>query len=261
MPALRVKRLVVQIDVRVPRHAEHHALQHVVHLKHRARVAEQQLLDQHIPPLPLGQRHHARQRSRHRDQPQQLVLLVPQQHADVQHLAAQVRKRMMAVHDLRREHGLYVQLEVLLQILLLHRRQCLHRGVAQPLLLQPALHLGKNLIALFVKRSRRRVDGAQLLVRGHAALAVHALLVHRRDVAQTAHADHIEFVQIAGKDRYKLHPLQQRHGLVLGLRQHARIELEPGKLPVLGESLLPERFCHDAQLLSVRLNFLHYIRL
>ena len=56
--------------------------------------------------------------------------------------------------------------------------------------------------------------------------------VAERLLAQPRHAHHEELVQVRREDRQKLHPLQQRVLRVLGLFQHARIELQPAQLAV-----------------------------
>ena len=56
--------------------------------------------------------------------------------------------------------------------------------------------------------------------------------VAERLLAQPGHADHEELVQVRREDRQELHPLQQRIVRVLGLFQHARVELQPAQLAV-----------------------------
>ena len=45
-------------------------------------------------------------------------------------------------------------------------------------------------------------------------------------------ADHEEFVEVVGRDRQEAHPLEQRMVGVLGLLQHAPVELQPGQFAV-----------------------------
>ena len=49
---------------------------------------------------------------------------------------------------------------------------------------------------------------------------------------QRGHAHHEELVQVRAEDREELHPLQQRHARILGLLEHAPVELEPRQLAV-----------------------------
>jgi hypothetical protein len=49
---------------------------------------------------------------------------------------------------------------------------------------------------------------------------------------QPGDADHVELVEVAREDRQELDPLQQGQRFVLGEFQHARVEVQPGQLPV-----------------------------
>src|SRR4051794_41456509 len=49
---------------------------------------------------------------------------------------------------------------------------------------------------------------------------------------EAGHPDHVEFVEVARRDRQEAQPLQQRVPLVLGLRQDALVEGEPGQLAI-----------------------------
>ncbi len=51
-------------------------------------------------------------------------------------------------------------------------------------------------------------------------------------VVQAGDADHEELVEVRGRDRAELEPLEQRHRVVLGELEHARVELQPGELAV-----------------------------
>ena len=50
--------------------------------------------------------------------------------------------------------------------------------------------------------------------------------------AAAADADHEELVEVRAEDGEELEPLQQRHGRVLGLFEHAAVELEPAQFAV-----------------------------
>jgi hypothetical protein len=62
---------------------------------------------------------------------------------------------------------------------------------------------------------------------------------------QAGDPHHVELVQVAGEDGQELGPLQQRRAGILGQRQDARVEVEPGQLPVeetvLGQRLVQRR--------------------
>ena len=51
-------------------------------------------------------------------------------------------------------------------------------------------------------------------------------------ILQAGDAHHEEFIEVVGRDREEAEPLQHRMVLVLGLLQHAAIEVQPGKFPV-----------------------------
>ena len=97
----------------------------------------------------------------------------------------------------------------------------------QPLRRQPLLDVGKHLIALLIQRRRCGVDPLKLLFCREAGFVVHAVRIDNGDITEAAHANHIELIKIAGKDRQELQPLEQRHTLILRLCQHARVELQP----------------------------------
>jgi hypothetical protein len=60
---------------------------------------------------------------------------------------------------------------------------------------------------------------------------------HVQPPLQPGDPDHVELVQVAGENREELHPFQQRQPAVLGLGQHARVELQPGQLAA-GEAVV-----------------------
>ena len=51
-------------------------------------------------------------------------------------------------------------------------------------------------------------------------------------VDEARHADHVEFVEVGGRNRQEAHPLEQRMAGVAGLLQDARVEREPRKLAI-----------------------------
>ena len=58
--------------------------------------------------------------------------------------------------------------------------------------------------------------------------------VERRSAAvdQAGDADHVEFVEVVGRDRQEAQPLQQRMARVAGLLEHPLVEGEPGQLAI-----------------------------
>jgi hypothetical protein len=74
-------------------------------------------------------------------------------------------------------------------------------------------------------------DGVQLVDRAHAVVG------RRGDAgpdlaAQAGHPDHVEFVQVAGRDGKITQPLQQRVFRVVGLLDDAGVEGQPRQLAV-----------------------------
>ena len=59
--------------------------------------------------------------------------------------------------------------------------------------------------------------------------------------AQARDADHVEFVEVVGRDRQEAQPLEQRMAAVVGLFQHPLVERQPGQLAV-DETTLGGRF-------------------
>ena len=153
-------------------------------------------------------------------------------------------ERMVGIHDLRGEHGRDHVFEILLDVLVLFRRQVIDGEAAQPLGAQALGHVGKGAVAALVQRLDCGVDAAQLFPGGHAGFVVDPVFVNSRHIAQAAHTDHEEFVQIACEDGQEFAPLEQRDGIVLRLGEHAGVELQPRKLAVLRIALFPDCLCH-----------------
>ena len=85
------------------------------------------------------------------------------------------------------------------------------------------------------------LEGGQLVHRGRhggdGLRGVHPVRRHRQVAGvelplETGHADHEELVEVRAEDGQELHALEQGRGGVLGLLQHAAVELEPGQLPI-----------------------------
>ena len=89
----------------------------------------------------------------------------------------------------------------------------------------------ERLLLAHHQRPRVGVDPRQLLGRRQAVgrRRVHALA---HQAAQAGDAHRVELVEVRGRDRQEPHPLEQRHGRVLGLGHHPPVEGEPRKLAV-----------------------------
>ncbi len=78
---------------------------------------------------------------------------------------------------------------------------------------------------------RRGVDPQQLLGRGQTVLAQHPDPL--ADLTfQAGDADHVEFIEIIGRDRQEPQPLQERMAGVVALLEHPFVERQPGQFPV-----------------------------
>ena len=87
----------------------------------------------------------------------------------------------------------------------------------------PVLLLDERVHAL--RHGRQRLSRGQPVGRG--------ALVSRPDpLLQVRHPDHEELVQVRAEDRQELDALQQRKRRILGLLQHAAVEIEPRQLAV-----------------------------
>ena len=151
---------------------------------------------------------------------------------EVEALVEHARERVRGVQPDGREERHHLAEEIVADPLLLRRRPL---GAAQ----EPDAFLrerGKDLLVqepvlALDDALRARGDLAEHLERLHAVGARGRgaeldLLLHARD------ADLEELVQVRRDDAQELQPLEERHRLVLGLREHASIEFERLQLAV-----------------------------
>ncbi len=76
-------------------------------------------------------------------------------------------------------------------------------------------------------------DSIDLFGGGHIALVVNRLFFELGKVGQATHAHHKEFVEVGLEDRDELKALEQRHGLIKGLVEHAVVKAQPAELSIL----------------------------
>ena len=93
-----------------------------------------------------------------------------------------------------------------------------------------------DLLTAGVEHADGLIDVRQLLAGRPAALLVDGVRLEVGQIEQTAHANHKKFVQVAGEDGDEFEALEQRHGLVGGLHQHAFVKAQPGQFSVLCKS-------------------------
>ena len=180
---------------------------------------------------------HARQRGRDLDEAEQAGLIGLGRDLEaayeVQTAVAQVGERMARVDDERRDDGGDVGLEEALHegALVAHERarlQADHAALGE-LVLKRVEH---SCLAL-VQRRQSVEDAVNLLGGREVALVVARLVLERCEVRKAADANHEELIEVALEDGDELQALEQRHGLVVGLGEHAVVEAQPRKLAVL----------------------------
>lgn len=86
---------------------------------------------------------------------------------------------------------------------------------------QGLAHLGVGLLLHGVQLMAALMDGGELLGRRHARLRVEDLLLQKRQVGQASHAHHEELLEVGPEDADEVQALEQRHGFVGALVEHA----------------------------------------
>ena len=76
-------------------------------------------------------------------------------------------------------------------------------------------------------------DSIDLFGGGHIALVVDRLLFELGKVGQATHAHHKELIEVGLEDRDELKALEQRHGLIKSLVEHAVVKAQPAELSIL----------------------------
>ena len=229
MPEIIVVRigLVIRGDVSVAGHTDIVLIRHFIPVKHQVQVLHDHFLHADIANIMAREIEHIGNVFRDRHDPHHGLIVLFQIGHDIDLFADQVGERMIRIDDLRGKDRQDLFLKIFLHILLLLLLQFLQIQPAHPVGLQLFLDLRVSLVALFVKGRHGRIDGVQLLACRHAGPDIQLPVVRRRHVIEASHADHEEFVQVAGEDGNKLHPLHQRHRLIPRLLQHSLVEPEP----------------------------------
>ncbi len=145
-------------------------------------------------------------------------------------LVAQEGEGLLAADDLGGEQGQDVGGKILLQKGLLLVGQAPEGAQLHPLARQLGHEGAADPVPLGQQGAGPVQNGGGLLGAGEARLVVHGGEVE--GVHKHPHPDHIKLVQIALENRGEIQALAQGIGGVLGLLQHAAVELEPGQLPV-----------------------------
>ena len=126
-----VKFLFVKTDVRISCNAENTAVFRPELSKQLVDASADDAFDADKPSLIPRHRNKRPQKRRDGDQSQRcIVFLIAQQRSDVKGFTDEMRKRMVTVHDLRRQHRLYLCLKIAGDILFFALRQRFFTEVA-----------------------------------------------------------------------------------------------------------------------------------
>ena len=180
-------------------------------------------------------RDEAREERRHLDAREPLLAGAGVAHDDreVERQARDVRERVRGVDGERREHREDPVVELARELGARGRRR--DRSSRRTRRRPPAARAATSLVNTAAWQGHElfdaRADRAQLLD------LVDALGRRRADAGlelllQARHAHLEELVEVGAEDREELRALEQRQRGVLGEREHARVELEPGELAV-----------------------------
>ena len=223
----------LKVDVSTPGNSKNSLVHH--------RVAHKNLVDEFLDNilqkdelrLFLAEINHPVQHLRQGNDAQNQLFLALQHRRNIQFLVVQVRKRMMLVNNLRRQHRQNALLEHILQASILLLGQLVDIGMADALFQKLAAEIGKYPVTLAIQLPYRIKYGIQLLPCRHEALVVHLLGIHGLQAQEATYSHHKELIQVAGEYLHEFQPFAQRHAAVLCLLQHALVKFQPGQLPVL----------------------------
>ena len=140
---------------------------------------------------------------------------------------------MVGVHDLWREDGKYLFLEIFLYILFLTLFQLFKIQTAHPIRMKLLLNFRVSFISFFIKRRHCLVNFFQLLRRCHSRTGIHRFRIGRCHIKKASHTNHEKLIQIARKNCHEFHSFQKGNGWILGFFQNSLIKFQPGQLSVL----------------------------
>src|SRR5437867_4221753 len=189
------------------------------------------VLEQHEPAA-LAERHQARRELRNLDQYHVgLAALRLQLQREVERQVGDEREWMPRIDRQRRQDRLDVAREVLLDGHAILFREVGHALDADPFLLQSREKLvDQAAVPLIEKNSRTLADFLELLALPGDRAGFGDF--RRQKVADLAHADHEELVEVVRKDAQELHALEQRDVGVFRLAEDAGVEFEPAQFTV-----------------------------
>src|SRR5581483_10097083 len=202
------------------------------------------------PALLDGHRHDARQRAGRLHDGELAVaaerVLALQAYDEVETLVLDAGERARRIEAQRTQHRLHLVLEILLE--------------PTPRLRRPVVAAEQRDLALRERRQQDLVEATILLGHeaGGALVNGRELLLERQAIGreraraqleqllEAGDPDLEELIEIARGDTEEAQPLEQRHRLVEGLREHPAVELEEGQLAVEVEARRLEIGCVHA---------------
>ena len=159
------------------------------------------------------------------------VLLAQQQQGHHQAHVGDERERMRRVDRERRQHREHPLHEPRVEPLHIVGRELLGLAHLDAGLAQQAAQFAPHPLLLGEQRFGAELDLGKLL-RRRPPVGRHRGEAGLRLADQSGDADRVELVQVGRADRDEAHAFQQRMARVLGLLDHAVVEVEPGKLAV-----------------------------
>ena len=229
--------LAVRIDVGVAGDADQRTIQRLIGAKAAVQAGEDDVLEQNVG-VGAGGRgdlDHAVHRGGNLDKAQQALLVggTVQTTGQIERSIAQVGEGVARIDDQRRDDRRHVGLEVAGYEGAFLGRKRIDAGAVNAQSVELALDALKDRLPAGKEPGQLCHDGVDLLGGGHIALVIDRLFFEFCQVGQAAHAYHKEFVEVGLEDRDEFKALEQRHGLIEGLVEHAVVKAQPAELSIL----------------------------
>ena len=228
-----VLRLLFDLDLAVAQHAEHALRNHDEAGEQPIEKQRDHLLDRQEPDAAAGQPDKAIDRGR--DQDQRLQPLAVTHPVELQRQTEPAigdkRKRVRRIERQRRQNRKQILHETLFEPGAVARFEISRFDDCDPGLGKLGAQRHPGHLLRFHQRTGTLPDRIQLLHRGQPVLA-QRLDAGEALALEAGNAHHVELIEIARRDRQKAQPLQQGMAHILGLRQNALVERQPGQLAV-----------------------------
>ena len=220
--------LAVRIDVGVAGDADERAVERLIGAKATVQAGEDDVFEQDVG-VGAGGRgdlDHAVHRGGNLDEAQQALLVgdTVQAASQVECTVAQVGEGVARVDDQRRDDRRHVGLEVAGDKGALLGRKRIDARAVDTQGVELALDALEDGLPAVEEPGQLRHNGFDLLRGSHITLVVDGLLFEFGQVGQAAYTDHKELVEVGLEDRDELKALEQRHGLIESLIEHAVVK-------------------------------------